>query len=298
MHALVFGCGYLGRRVARRWQNAGYSVTALTRSSERAAECHRLGITPRIGDICQPHTLRDLPPADVVLFAVGFDARGKETRESVMVDGLRNVLVALPGCEQFLAISSSSVYGQSAGEWVDETSPTLPLQPGGVCSVAAEQLVHDLAPQCAERWNILRLSGIYGPGRLLTRVEGLRSRQPLAGLADAWLNLIHVDDAALAVCECRDRGRSGSTYLVTDDQPVTRGTYYSRLAELAGAPPPVFDPNLSPARGSGGLNKRCSNRRLREELGVSLAFPTITAGLAHAWSLDGQEPGPRALPTG
>ena len=285
MDKLIVGCGYLGRRVAKAWMATGHKVTALTRSTTRAKDWTGEGIHPVIGDICEPTTLTTLPAVETVLFAVGYDRTSGRTQQAVYVDGLKNLLQVLAGrTKRFIYISSSSVYGQSAGEWVDETSDCQPVQSGGECCLLAEQLVHSAFPTdpSAVSANVLRLSGIYGPGRLLSRVESLRAGEPLSGRGDAWLNLIHVDDAVRAVLACDERGQPGQTYLVSDDRPISRAEYYGRLAELANCPPPRFNPESLPSRGSGGLNKRCRNTRLREELRVDLQFPTINEGLPHS----------------
>ena len=292
MSKLVIGCGYLGRRVAAAWLLAGQEVAALTRSTANAEELSQIGIWPVVGDICEPTTLAELPAAETVLFAVGFDRTSGRSQHEVYVDGLRNVLNQVASrCERFLYISSSSVYGQSAGEWVDETSSCEPAQPGGQCCLAAEVLVREFFPSSNQTAvtmrfaNVLRLSGIYGPSRLLSRIESLRAGEPLSGQGEAWLNLIHVDDAVAAVLACEQRGQPSETYLITDDQPIRREEYYSQLARLVAAPPPVFANDQPAKRGSGGLNKRCSNRKARAELGLALAYPTIIAGLPHALGL-------------
>ncbi|MBS0205978.1 MAG: SDR family oxidoreductase [Planctomycetes bacterium] len=285
MDRLIIGCGYLGHRVALAWMADGYKVAALTRSATKGAEWSRAGIHPVIGDICEPTTLASLPAAETVLFAVGYDRSSGRSQQAVYVDGLNNVLRVLAGrTRRFIYISSSSVYGQSAGEWVDEMSECQPVQSGGKCCLAAEQLVQTHFPPglTTGSANVLRLSGIYGPGRLLSRVEALRAGETLSGRGDAWLNLIHVDDAVRAVLACERRGQPGQTYLVTDDRPIRRAEYYGRLAELADCPPPGFNPDAQPGRGSGGINKRCRNSRLRDELQVELQFPTINEGLPHS----------------
>jgi len=292
MNKLIFGCGYLGRRVAQAWQARGHTVTALTRSPDRADELRAAGITPLVGDICDPDSLRNLPEAETVLFAVGYDARSGRSRSEVVIKGLRNVLNRVPRCREFLAISTTSVYGQSDGSWVDEQSPCEPAQPNGICALTAEEQVRELACRISDRWNILRLSGIYGPGRLLTRVDSLRSGQPLSGSPDAWLNLIHVEDAVQSVLACEQPGIPSGITLVSDDEPVLRETYYGRLAELAAAPPPTFNPDVAPARGAGGRNKRCRNVRMKQELGVRLRFPTFNEGLPHALAPDAPTPDP------
>lgn len=273
---LIFGCGYLGQRVAAAWLAQGATVQAVTRSPERAAQWRDEGLRPLVADVCEPATLTALPDVDTVLYAVGFDRASGRSQRDVTVKGLRHVLERVT-CRRFLFISSSSVYGQAAGEWVDETSPCVPTQPGGECALAAERLVRQTFPTQA---NVLRLSGIYGPQRLLSRIDTLRAGTPLSARADAWLNLIHVDDAVQAVLACEVRGQPGKTYLISDDRPVPRGEYYAHLAKLIDAPSPTFDESQPAQRGSGGLNKRCRNRRLHEELGVTLRYATYIEGLA------------------
>lgn len=286
MDKLIVGCGYLGRRVARAWMAEGDRVFALTRSAANAADLQAMGVIPIIGDICQPESLSDLPGVNTVLFAVGYDRGSGKSQREVYVDGLKAVLqIVGPGsarsCQRFLYVSSSSVYGQSEGEWVDESSITEPVQPGGVCCLEAEQLVFSSFAAHGSA-NVLRLSGIYGPDRLLSRVATLRAGEPIAGRGDAWLNLIHVDDGVRAIQACEKFGKPGQTYLVSDDAPMMRSEYYEKLADLTGSPTPTFSPETASSRGSGGINKRCLNRRIREELKVVLAYPSISVGLPHA----------------
>ncbi len=280
---VIFGCGYLGRRVARQWLAQDKVVIAVTRSAERAAELTDEGILPAVGDICDAASLPTFgTEIDTVLFAVGYDRSSSQTQEQVFVDGLRNVLAKVRNyCRRFIYISSTSVYGQQAGEWVDEDAPCEPGQPGGKYCLTAEQLVHAAFENYTAHGSavVLRCAGIYGPGRLLSRIADLKAGTPLAGSSEAWLNLIHVDDATTAVITTAEANQPPRTVLVADDQPIRRGEYYAKLAELIGAPPPVFDESQPRARGSGGLNKRCSNRRLKEALKLALRYPTIGSGL-------------------
>ena len=127
---------------------------------------------------------------------------------------------------------------------------------------------------------ILRLSGIYGPDRLIARIAALQSGELLSGNPDAWLNLIHVDDAVSTVLAAAVRRQIAAMYLVSDDRPITRLEYYETLASLVNAPPPKFQVVSDVERVQ--LNKRCSNRRMRQELGVNLQFPDINTGLRNA----------------
>jgi len=281
MNCLIFGCGYLGRRIGDAWLNRGDTVYAVTRHAANAEFFQQAGIKPVVGDVCDAQTLRNLPTVDVVLQAVGFDRQSGKTQQEVTVEGMSHVLSAVRDrCRCFIQISSTSVYGQSDGEWIDEQSPTQPTQTGGQANLAAESLVHQqFLSGGMVRAHTLRLAGIYGPGRLLSRIETLQSGTPLTGRGDAWLNLIHVDDAVTAIMACAERGTS-SVYNVIDNQPVLRQDYFGTLARLVGAPPPTFDDSQPSRRGSGGLNKRCSNRKLCAELGWHPNFGSIDAGLA------------------
>ncbi len=281
MRRLIIGCGYLGRRVAQRWLDAGDSVFALTRSTDNAQVLRELGIEPLIGDVTQTDSLSELPDCDTVLHAVGFDRSAAPSKREVYVDGLRNVLDRMADrCGRFLHISSTSVYGQEDGQLVDEDSPCEPQHESGQICLEAEQLVSERLSRGALRAaTILRLSGIYGPQRLLARTEAIREKQPLPGNPDAWLNLIHVDDAAAAVVAAADSSmEQSSLFLVSDDQPIRRRTYYETFARLLNVDEVRFDAD-APARHTRGLGKRCCNQRLRNELAVAFQFPTIETGL-------------------
>ena len=287
---LVVGCGYLGQRVARAWRELGWDVTALTRSGERAEELAGQGLTPRLGDVTDPDSLAGLSEfadADVVLFAVGRDReRTSQTMREVSLDGLRNVIdVLVEGTVRFVFISSTGVYGQSEGEWVDERSPTQPTRENGQVLVESEAMVHG---RLGSRGRVLRLAGLYGPSRLIARRDSLMAGHPLGGNPEAWLNLVHVDDATRAVVSAStvetrlgDGGGDGGTWLVCDDRPVRRREYFGRLAELCDAPPPEFDPTRDSSR-IDGLGKRCRNQRMKDELRVELQYPDIESGLPAA----------------
>jgi nucleoside-diphosphate-sugar epimerase len=266
--ALVVGCGYLGRRVAARWVAAGRRVAALTRGNTAALSA--LGVEPVVGDVLDPASLRGLPAASTVLYAVGLDrAAGKGMRE-VYVDGLRHVLDTLPGCDRFVYVSSTSVYGQADGGWVDEDSATEPVEESGRVVLEAERLLRERRPDAV----VLRSAGQYGPGRLL-RKQPLLNGDPLVGDADKWLNLVHIDDAADAVLAAEARGAAGETYNIADDEPVSRRAFYTRLAELLGAPPARFDHRPEP----GAANRRVRNAKARAALGWAPRFPTYREGL-------------------
>ncbi len=287
MRKLIIGCGYLGRRVAEAWLQEGCHVVAVTASPQRAERFRTLGVEPVLGDVTVPESLSALPRADTVLYAVAYDRSAGKSRREVRIAGLENVLSEIASrSERFLYISSTSVYGRIDGGWVDESTECKPTGSNGRVSLEAEQVVWRFFPPAAATHargaNVLRLAGLYGPGRLRQRVESLMAGQALAKNPNAYLNLIHVDDAARAVIACEERGRAGLTYLVCDDRPISQREYYETLASLVGAPKPTFGRLPGHESRRKGLNKRCRNRKLCEELGLELAYPTIATGLPHA----------------
>src|SRR5262245_19710432 len=122
--ALIIGCGYLGQRVARLWRGQGKSVAATTRKAQPPSAFSELGLQPIVGDGLKPESLSMLPRAKTVLYAVGLDRTSGTAMAAVYVDGLANVLDAMPKPERFLYVSSTSVYGQADGRWVDENAAT------------------------------------------------------------------------------------------------------------------------------------------------------------------------------
>lgn len=275
--ALVIGCGYLGRRVARAWLRRGRAVCAVTRRAESAAELRALGVEPIVGDVLDPASLRALPRAETVLYAVALDRGSGATMRDVYVTGLANVLAVLPPPRRFVYVSSSSVYGQSDGGWVDEASPAEPQEESGRVVLAAEAVLRERLPGAA----VLRFAGIYGPGRLLRRTA-IEAGTPIVGDAEKWLNLIHVEDGVGAVLAAEERAAAGAVVNVSDGRPVRRRDFYAEMARLLGAAAPTFvapPPNDPPPPHEKG-HRRIANRRLVEELGVALRYPDYRAGLA------------------
>lgn len=279
---LVCGCGYLGERVAREWLAAGHEVWVTTRSETRAADLERTGLRTVIVDITQPFRFPASAPAfSTVLSAFGFDRSARKTIEEVYVQGLEHLLDALDpaSLQRFLYVSSTGVYGQSHGEWVDEDSPCQPTRAGGQACLDAEHL---LARHPAGHSRlILRLAGIYGPGRI-PKLDALRRGEPIESAEHGFLNLIHVEDAAAIVVAASEQLTPPALLVVSDGEPVLRGDFYREAARLLGVPDPQFlSPDTDGSNSERGLSdKRVSNRRLRDALQVTWRYPSYRAGLA------------------
>ena len=255
-------------------------------------------------DVTQPATLAALQtlPAlggtlpESLLYAVGFDRTAGPDIHSVYANGLQNVLAALPASvTRAIYISTTGVYGTAGGGWVDETTPTAPHRDGGKASLAAEEILR--AHPLGRRSAILRLAGIYGPGRV-PYLDKLRAKEPIAAPSAGWLNLIHVDDAARIVVAidrwlaARDEADGPHVFCVSDGVPAVRGEYYAEAARLIGAPPPQFTtpPADSPAAARAGADRRVSNAKLRDWMapqGLALQYPSYREGLAQILHAEG-----------
>lgn len=267
---LIIGCGYLGSRVGALWRADGQRVLATTRS--RHAELSALGLEPVRCDVLDPESCKTLPEVKTVLHCVGFDRRGGASMRDVYVRGLENVLAGLPKPGRFLYVSSTSVYGQSGGEEVDEDSATEPGSDNGRIVLEAEQVLRRICPDAV----ILRFAGIYGPGRNVAR-QNIEKGLPLEGDPERWLNLIHVDDGAAAILAAEKHAWPGEIYNVSDGHPARRREYFEHLAKVLGLPAPRF----CPVTQEGGPNRRIGNRRMCQELGFSPRFKCYKDGLSY-----------------
>ena len=286
MTTLIVGCGYLGERLGALLCQRGERVYGTVRSSRRADLIAGLGIEPIIADVLVPDSLTRFPEAQQVFYSVGFDRAAGASMRAVYVKGLEHALDALPrSVTRLVYASSTGVYGQTDGEWVDEASAACPLHESGKVCLEAEERVFAWA---ATRENVaktivLRLAGLYGPGRLVRR-SIVENGEPIPGDPEKFLNLVHIDDAAGAAAAALAADRAESIYLIADDRPVTRREYYTRMAALLGAPEPSFE---SPRAGSDhairdATNKCVANHRMKSGLDVTLNYPDITTGLIAA----------------
>ncbi len=277
MDKLIVGYGYLGTRVAKRWRDDGHRVHVTTRSVEKASVLRNDGFEPVVCDVLDMDSLSRLPRVETVLYCVGFDRNSGQTMRDVYVRGLSNVLEQLPHPDRFLHVSSTSVYGQKTGEFVDEHSQTEPEEENGRIVLDAEKALHQKLPEAI----ILRFAGIYGPGRLL-RKKAIVGGEEIRADPERWLNLIHVEDGAAVVVAAEKNGQPGRIYNVADDRPAHRREFYSALAHLLRAPEPRFvplDPNAPPPPHE-KANRRIATQRIHDELNVTLVYPTFEQGLA------------------
>ncbi|HEV2539048.1 MAG TPA: NAD-dependent epimerase/dehydratase family protein [Frateuria sp.] len=267
---LLAGCGDVGLRVARQLRAQGHEVFALRRRppAERGD-----GIGWLAGDLTSPATCRSLPAGMTrVAYLPAPDARDRATYEAVFLGGLRAMFAALDrsALRRVLFVSSSAVYGDHAGEWVDEDTPARPPGFNGAVLLEAERWL-EAQPVAS---TVVRLAGLYGPGRLqlLDRLRAGTVAVPRGRVH--WANRIHVDDAAAAIAHLLLLPDAAPLYLGADDTPLPLDVLYDHLAGLAGAPRPPAGP--APA---GIGSKRLCNARLRAS-GFVPRWPDARSGYA------------------
>ena len=281
----VFGLGYAALVLAHRLKARGWSIAGTVQTEERRAELAASGIAAFVFDGTRPfpefdaalagktHVLASIPPvgpsggeADPVL---AHHAAG---------------LAALKGVKWIGYLSTTGVYGNTDGDWIDERAGLHPTGPRGRARVAAEQgwldLVHLGLPV-----HVFRLAGIYGSGRnALDAVRAGTARRIVK--PGQVFSRIHVDDIAAVLEASIGQPNPGAIYNVCDDEPAPPQDVIAYAAALLGAPSPPDEPFDHAAQTMSAMarsfyddNKRVSNRRIKDELGVTLAYPDYRAGL-------------------
>jgi nucleoside-diphosphate-sugar epimerase len=277
--ALVIGCGYLGLHIARALSADGFLVTGTTRSPERAGELEAAGLRARLLDLGRGE---ETASSDVwreryeaVVYAV---APGRASPPPLAFrDGalLAARLLAPPPSSRFLYVSSTGVYGQADGSEIDEAVRPVPPEGRQWLILEAEAALLELAGKGGPPVVILRLGGLYGPGRSPVdwlRRPGLRERLGSRG-SEAWMTWIRVEDAARGIALAARRARAGEVYILADGSPVTRGDFFRAAALEGGLAPLALRPD--PA----DLGKRLSIEKARRELGFAPRFPSYREGL-------------------
>jgi len=282
MNVLIAGCGWLGMAVARSLVARGDRVVGIRRDPAAAAELESIGVEALILDLLRPEAARELPKdVDGVVACLAPGGRGAEHYDRTYVDSVRTLLETYSRRETraFVYTGSTGVFGQSDGSEVHERTPVEPESDTAQILARAERQVLDRAqsfPAC-----VVRLSGLYGPGRfgVINRVR--RGRLALGRGDDAWMNFCHLTDAARSVVAALDRGRAGETYHASDANPVRRRELILWVAERFG-----FDP-VRETRGPAAtarISRRIVAAWSRERLGVELAYPSFREGLGEALS--------------
>jgi nucleoside-diphosphate-sugar epimerase len=272
---LIAGCGYVGTALGMR-----LAVAHVVWGMRRAAEDLPSNIRYLAGDLGVPQTLQDLPPdLDIVFYTAAPNGADDAAYRTIYVDGLRNLLEALARQGQsprrvFLT-SSTAVYVQSAGEWVDESSPTVPMHFTGSRVLEGERLLLD-GPFPA---TIVRFGGIYGPGRtsLIERV-----RQGLVACRDGpplYTNRIHRDDCAGALHHLMTLPDPEALYVGVDHEPADQCDVLRWLAGQIGAPMPRVEAASGADTRRYRTNKRCRNAKLVAS-GYMFRYRTFREGYA------------------
>jgi nucleoside-diphosphate-sugar epimerase len=271
---LLAGCGFVGLATARRFHALGWEVVALTRSAESAAQLAGEPFAVQACDILDREALARLGSFDAVIDCVSSGHGTADDYRRVYLEGAEALLAVFPKA-RFIFTGSTSVYAQNDGSVVDETSPAEPERETGCILRATEERV-----VAAGGW-VLRLAGLYGPGRWALLRHFLEGVAVIEGDGSRWLNHTHRDDAAGAMAfvladESRRRVPPG-IYNVTDSEPMTQRDAYALMAAHTHRPMPPHGP-IDLARKRGVTSKRVSNARLRA-LGWEPLYPSIREGL-------------------
>ncbi|RMA43387.1 SDR family oxidoreductase [Rhodophyticola porphyridii] len=277
MILLSFGHGYSAQALTRLLPG-GTEVIGTTRSVEKARALSANGITARVfpGDDLRD----DLRRATHILSSVGPGPEG----DPVLAE-LHDEIAAVAGGKRWIGyLSTTGVYGDHQGGWVDETTPLTPMTERGRARVAAEAAWQALAEQAGAPLHIFRLAGIYGPGRgPFAKVRRGTARRIIK--PGQVFSRIHVDDIAQVLLASMTRPDPGAIYNVCDDDPAPPEDVIAFAAGLLGLPVPpdvpIEEAELSPmARSFYAESKRVSNARIKAELGVQLTYPDYRTGLA------------------
>ena len=287
MNLFVFGLGFSAQHFVHDYAHAFEHVAGTVRDASRprplAAGTELLHFAP---DGASPEIDERLGAADVILVSV---APGTSSDPVLARFGRR--LAQVKRAQKILYLSTIGVYGDRGGEWVDEAQAPAPLSERSKVRVQAEKSWAALGRDPAKTVHVLRLSGIYGPGRnpLVNLASGKAHRYVKRGQV---FNRIHVADIAAACAALVAHEGPGDVWNVTDDEPAPPQDVVVYAAAMMGVePPPEQDfatADLSPmARSFYGENKRCSNAKIKAELGIDLAYPTYREGIAALWA-DGE----------
>jgi nucleoside-diphosphate-sugar epimerase len=281
MRTLIVGCGYVGIALGKELARRGHEVLGLRRTAESNSDLKTAEIIPLAGDVTKRDDLAKLAADyDWVINCVSSSGGGADNYQAVYLEGTRNLLEWLSPAppKKFIYTSSTSVYGQTDGSLVTETSPTEPAVETSRILLETEKILLQSASQNFPAV-ILRVAGIYGPGRGYWFKQFLQGEAKIEGKGERFLNMVHREDVAGAIIATLEKGRPGEMYNVVDDEPVTQLDLYRWLAATSGRDvPPFADLESKGNRKRGSTNKRISNRKLKSELAYQFKYPTFREG--------------------
>lgn len=284
---MIFGCGYVGTALAEQLIELGVRVGALTRNADRAAALRALGVTEVIEADLDGAAWADRLAGNyaAVVNCVSSAGGGLDGYRKSYVAGQQRILAWAESQRigSYVYTSSSSVYAQDDGAWVDEDADTSGAPATGQVLLESERLVESNA-DLYESWYVLRLAGIYGPGRhfLLNQLKDGNGIIP--GRGDYHMNMIHRDDITSAILSALSGQAPAGIYNICDDQPATKEVVLRFLAGQLGLPVPEFDPDNVPPRlqrrGGRMPDRRISNRKAQAQLDWQPDNPTYREGYA------------------
>jgi nucleoside-diphosphate-sugar epimerase len=287
---VIFGCGYVGSALAEAARASGARVTALTRNREKAAALAARDIEVVHGELGSADWHAQIEPgADFVANTVSAADATVEGYRRSYVEGMRSVFAwAASGGKPvgtLVYTSSTGVYPQGGGAIVDETAPTADASPTGRVLVEAEDILRVASATAVARWFVLRLAGIYGPGRhhLLNALRAGTREFP--GAPEFRMNLIHRDDivAAVLACAAAPVGAGNEVFNVSDNAPATRGEVLAWLAHELKLPSPVIGGAAALSARKGGAqtpDRTISSARIQRVLGWRPRYADYRAGYA------------------
>jgi nucleoside-diphosphate-sugar epimerase len=269
---LIAGCGFVGLPLARIFVSAGWETAALTASGASAASLRGEPFPAYALDISETNSLSHLVRRrfDTVIHCASSGRGDANAYAAVFLAGIQNLMANLV-YERLIFTSSTSVYAQRDGSWVDETSPADPAPKTGQILRQTEDLV------LASGGTVARLGGLYGPGRCAPLKKLLEGRASIEEDGTRVMNTLHQLDAAAALHFLAETESSG-LFNVVDNEPVTEIDWFRFVCQHLHKPlPPTGPRNLDRKRG--WTSKRVGNRRLRS-LGWDPIYPTFKEGLA------------------
>ena len=276
MRVLIIGCGYVGHSLGLELARLGHEVFGLRRSPVTQNDA----IHPLAGDVTNPDDLKKLPaPFDWVVNTVSSSKGGAEDYERVYLRGTQNIIDLMTPAppKKYVHAGSASVYAQNDGSMVKESSPAEPANDTGRVLRATEQALFDSVKTGNFPAVLLRIAGIYGPGRGHLFQQYLRDEATIDGQGERLLNMIHRDDVVGCIIAALKNGRPGEIYNAVDDEPVPQIHYFRWLSETLGKNMPPFGASLA-ERKRGVTSKRILNRKLKAELGYQFRYPTFRQG--------------------